>query len=113
MVCVCCGFGVEGPCSLKELMGGQPGSDWIATPGLQGPICFYPRAEYPFDIGCSHLLVFCWSEVLPPLATTSQPLFVLSLFVHLLGIYLLNIFLDVFWIVGLELIKSLPDCQTH
>lgn len=66
-------LGLRGQCSLKGLMGGQPGSDWMAALGLQGAICFYPGAECSCDIGCSHLRVFCWSGVLPPLASSPQP----------------------------------------
>lgn len=93
---------------------------WVRNQGVTGLPHLSSRDPYvstqdlsTLGIGCSHLLVFCWSEVLPAPATSSQPFFVSSIFVHLLGIYLLNIFLDVFWIVGFELIKSLPDCQTH
>lgn len=62
------------------------------------------RPYYFFPVGMKSLL---------PLATSPKPLFVWSLFVHLPDIYLCNIFPGLFSIVGLELMRSLPDCQTH
>lgn len=95
-------------------MGGQPGSD-CRSPHLCSRDPYVSTQEMSALLTLAALT--CWFSVgeksLAPLATSPQPLFVSSLFVHLLGIYLLNIFLDVFWIVGLELIRSLPDCQTH